>query len=150
MALRPTVITKEDASRNPNLEEDHYLSKVIKYIPTEIVAAYVSLRGFVINASNDVNNLTNSDKPNYFAIIFYGVLLITPIYTFIAAKDENKPKPIFHTSVGTISFAFWVFALGDYFESFKWHDFTLASILLVFITLIIPLLERIFSISHRK
>ena len=141
MAIRPTVVTAKDASRNPNVKEDDYFAKIITYIPAEIVAAYVSLRGFVITPEEAIEA---PDKPDYYAVIFFGILVLTPIYTFFATREQNKPKPIFHTIVATIAFAFWIFALGVYFTRFDFHDFILASIFLVFITLVIPLAERIF------
>ncbi len=48
MAIRPVIKS-----------EDNYLSKLIKYIPSEIVAAYISLRAIVSTVVQDPNRLNN-------------------------------------------------------------------------------------------
>lgn len=130
MAIRPIIKS-----------EDNYLSKLIKYIPSEIVAAYISLRAIV--SDDTVNQIMSID---YYAVIFYLTLIITPIYTYVTTYETDKEKPIFHTVAATIAFVFWVYALGDYFaESLNnFHDYKLAAILLIFVTLVIPLAEKIF------
>jgi hypothetical protein len=42
MAIRPRVYTARDAACDAATSEDSYLTKVVKYIPAEIVAAYVA------------------------------------------------------------------------------------------------------------
>lgn len=137
MALRPTVTTSRDASLNKNLVEDSALSKIIKYIPTEMVALYTALRGIIDPA-----------KPSGFQLVFICVLILTPVYTFIATRDNGKKETAwFHIVIATIAYCVWVFSFGDvfrYWEIFgkyeSWHG---AMALLVF-TAVVPVLEKIF------
>ena len=45
VTLRPRVMTAQDVKIDPGQAEDTYLGKVSRYIPAEIVAAYIAARG---------------------------------------------------------------------------------------------------------
>lgn len=142
------VLNKRDALITNN-KEDTYLEKVIKYIPTEIVAAYTAMRALLLPDKEKVSQEIlpyGADSDFYlYSIIFIGCLVLTPIYKYFTLKDKNLPIPIYQIVISFFAFAIWVFAFGDFFEiNWKGYSHKLASIILIFFTLTTPLLERIF------
>lgn len=144
------VITARDAEIL-NKKEDTYFAKIIKYIPAEIVAGYTALRGIYLTESTDpIVLLINDENKGGFALIFYGCLILTPLYKYYALKDPKLPTAWFQIIISTLAFAVWVFALGDYFKLIFDYDPKTGSVILIFFTLIIPLLEKINESISRK
>ncbi|MDQ5937094.1 MAG: hypothetical protein QG574_4453 [Cyanobacteriota bacterium erpe_2018_sw_21hr_WHONDRS-SW48-000092_B_bin.40] len=116
---------------------DSYFEKLVKYIPADILAAYVAITG--ITASND--------PPLWLTWGVFGVLLaLTPLYVCYV---KTVPKgfltsKIFHWVTACLAFAAWVFALGGPFATFVWYKPYLGSVVLILTTLIIPVLEGQF------
>ena len=118
---------------------DGYLSKAIKLIPAEIVAAYLAIEGIL-------KGTTTSQSLSVYWLVFAALLLITPAYAWrIVTKDQKPSQSLrklaaIQMSVSTASFAVWVFALGGPFAFYTWYSTVYGSILLVLFTLIPPLL----------
>ncbi|RPD46484.1 hypothetical protein [Paracnuella aquatica] len=144
MILRPAV-------RN----DDTYLAKIIKYIPSEIIAVYTAIAGLL---------KPNTDYLNYYLWVLILLGVITPVWTYFSVKDNDQPMgliavkkaAVFHSIIATVSLAVWIYAIGDELlqhllcgkvdqgEVCHWYQPVLASILLIIYTgLIVPLLERI-------
>jgi hypothetical protein len=99
----------QQLSREP---EDDRFAKLLKYIPTEIVGAYLTLQGVI---------LTAFEGPTRYAalwIIFGLIFLLTPWY-LRRVQHVRKWKQIF-VSMG--AFVVWVFALGGAFVSLSWYQ----------------------------
>jgi hypothetical protein len=110
--------------------KDDYLTRLVKYIPSEIVGLYAAAAGVVPKVE---------DKPDP-AIwwVFVGCAVATPIYLFIATKDTPKKKgPLWvQVTLGTIAFPVWVFAMGGPFVLLPWYASKqwIASLVLLFVT----------------
>jgi hypothetical protein len=112
---------------------EEYRSKLLKLIPSEIVAAYMVLQGII-----------PQDNKWGFIIVTVVLLILTPFYL----KKLEKVTETVQIVVSTISFVVWIYSLGGPFE--KWGDKMgfdiyepwIASIVLVLWTLIIPLLVK--------
>ena len=125
---------------------DSYVSKMVVYIPTEIIAGYVAVSGFI-------KGLPPTQQFLWFCIVSGALLVLTSIYLFAATSRPGKKKSISHPVTGAIAFAAWVFATGGPFEKFQitpdgstgWYSRTIGSIVLVIVCLTLPLLERTFS-----
>ncbi|MGQ9626202.1 MAG: hypothetical protein ACUVV0_04770 [Anaerolineae bacterium] len=140
--LRPRVYTALDAARDPTTKEDNYLAKVVKYIPGEIVAAYVAASGALTTAKDAVPLET-------VLWIVTGVLLVlTPLWILIATAEPGKPRPVFQAVAATIAFICWVFALGGPFAFQPWYVPVYGTLVLIFSTLVIPLAEKAFVTSE--
>ncbi|MFL6233983.1 MAG: hypothetical protein ACJ76N_12685 [Thermoanaerobaculia bacterium] len=141
-ALRPRVYTERDAQADPPTKPDGYLQKIVKYIPAEIVAAYVALADLVPPKLEDNKPL---DNPTLW-VIYWILLVLTPLYTWFFTQEANKPKPVFQTVVAPIAFTAWVFAIGGPFAKLKsdWDQPAIGTIVLIVVLLLIPLAERIF------
>ena len=95
--------------------DDGNFEKIVKYIPAEIIAAYTAGIG-AISAIKDCDQV----KP-YIAGIFFFLLILTPIYMYIAVidnpsipdKEERKKQAIFHAIVSLLAYLVWTYALAD-------------------------------------
>jgi len=101
-----------------------YRGKLLKLIPSEIVAAYMALQGVVPE---------NSAKWGL-TIVAILLLLITPFYLRIVEKVKGKPQIVF----STISFIVWLYSLGGPFRYFDLYQPWIATIVLVLWTMLIP------------
>lgn len=87
----------------PNPAKD-YLEKVAKLIPSEVLAVYLGLIGWVPAVRFAVS------KTWLYAGVFLLCLVLTPLY-LSAMADKNKPKRI-HLIVSTIAFPIWAYSVS--------------------------------------
>jgi len=128
---------------------DSYLSRMVIYIPTEIIAGYVAVSGFI-------KGLPSQQQFAWFCIVAGAMLVLTPVYLSLATARPGKKKTISHPVTGALAFAAWVFATGGPFEHFQitpdgstgWYSRTIGSIVLVVVCLALPLVEKLFSTSE--
>jgi len=107
---------------------EEYKGKLLKLIPSEIIAAYMVLQGMV-----------PQDKGKWGLIIVSVVLLIlTPFYL----KTMERVKRNLQVVVSTLGFVVWVYSLGGPFVYWGLHESWIASIILVLWTLSVPLFIR--------
>lgn len=137
VTIRSRVVTAADVAADSSLNEDSYAAKVVRYIPGEVVAAYLALSGMVVAAQGIPTNIV-------LWVITAILFVITPFWILYAANVPGKPRPVFQAVSATLSFIIWVFALGGPFASQDWYHPVYGSILLVLATLLMPLLEKIF------
>ena len=114
---------------------DSYLTKIVKYIPTEIIAGYVTLSGFILGMDDPQQFI-------YFWVVSIVLLILTPLYLHVATSESGKKSSLHHPVAGALAFAAWVFATGGPFMQFQWYDRTMGSIVLVLVCLCLPLIER--------
>lgn len=117
---------------------DSYAEKLIKYIPADILAAYVAIAG--ITESNN--------PPLWLTWGVFGVLLaLTPLYVcYVKTQPAGfVSSKMFHWVTACLAFTAWVFALGGPFAAtFTWYQPYLGSVVLILTTLIIPVMEGQF------
>jgi len=119
---------------------------MVIYIPTEIIAGYVAVSGFI-------KGLPPKQQFTWFCIVAIAMLLLTPLYLAYATASPGKKKSISHPVTSALAFAAWVFATGGPFERFQitpdgstgWYNRTIGSIVLVIVCLALPLIERALS-----
>lgn len=80
------------------------LERVAKYIPGEIVAAYIFFNG-LINAEH-----SHGMRTAYFSIAFVFCLIMTPIYLGKVAESGDPKR--YQQVVSSIAFILWAYALG--------------------------------------
>lgn len=93
-----------DAAAAAGLEPDDYTSRLLKYIPAEVIALYVTLEGIV--------RATGADRADLLWIIFLVGLVATPLYLW----KVGGVTAFLHLAISTLAFAVWIFALGGPFE----------------------------------
>lgn len=123
------IITAADVDTGNAVHQDKYPGKLLKYIPADVIAVYLTL-DHILKLS--------TDKPNVILIagyVVFGILLIaTPFYllkTGVTARSQ--------LIVATLSFAIWAFSLSGPFSSVPHHEI-IAALLLPLFTFFVPLL----------
>jgi apolipoprotein N-acyltransferase len=116
---------------------DSYFEKLVKYIPADILAAYVAITGITASV----------DPPLWLGWGVFGALLaLTPLYVcFVKTTPKGfVSSKMFHWVTACLAFSAWVFAMGGPFATFAWYQPYLGSVVLILTTLIIPVLEGQF------
>ncbi len=110
---------------------DTYVSKLMKYMPAEVVAAYVAIEA-IFKSVADVSTVIQW--------IVVGVLLVfTPLYIWRLTEETGQPTAWAQIIVATIAFPVWIFSLGGPFATYDWYQPYYGAILLTLYTLAIPL-----------
>ena len=111
-------------------QENSYQSRLLKLIPSEIVAAYLVIIGFIPPGYEHSKILLT--------IVTAVLLIMVPFYliSFMAVKG---PLQIIFTS---LSFLVWVYSMGGPFLYYGIHEAVIGSALLVLWTLLIPIVVK--------
>ena len=151
MMLRPRVITARDAKiigereakiieGRAEVREDNYVTKIIKYIPAESVAAYLAAYAIIEPSREEISHQT------LLWIVAGSLFAFTFLWQLFGASDrrEGLPLPFYQAIVSTIAFAVWVFVTsGTDLIGTAWHA-VYGSLLALAVTLFGPLLEKAF------
>lgn len=119
---------------------DSYFEKLIKYIPADIVAAWLAIDGV----------LKDQASTNLWLIwtVFGFLVFLTPFYVVLMKTDPPgfRAAKTWHWIASTLAFVVFVFALGGPFAlTFPWYKSLYGTIVLILTTLILPLMERYVS-----
>jgi uncharacterized membrane protein YfcA len=110
---------------------DGYFDKVIKYIPSDIVAAWTGVLSF-LDVDKEFTALW---------IAFVIGLVLTYFWTIKQTSEENKPPAINQALISTGAFGIWVCALGGPFKSISGYETKYGALLLILYTLILGFLD---------
>lgn len=121
-------------SVQPTENTKSYLEKVAKLVPSEIIAGYLAMMGFVSQVEGSAQEIT--------AWGIYGLCqLLTPVYLNYQA-DAGRPKTM-HLLLSSIAFLIWAYVTtGDQLLPEGYYQAAIGSIVLVAFSLvsaIIPL-----------
>ena len=117
---------------------DNYTDRLLKYIPAESVALYLTLQGIV---SSSVEG-----RALYTWLWFaFGIGIIVTPCTMWRVQQVSKRVQL---AVSTAAIGVWVFALGGAFASLSWYEPFLGSVLLVVFTFFVPLISPDVSSSE--
>lgn len=113
--------------------DQDYKSKLLKLIPTEIIAAYMAVHGIF---QGQVIQLGDADVTHLVGwSVFFVLLVLTPLYLTRIHHVRGKMQLV----LTTLSFVVWVYTLGGPFQMAGWYQAQIASCVLVLWTLIVPL-----------
>jgi hypothetical protein len=110
---------------------DEYFDRVIKYIPSDVVGAWLAVTGFIPQANTAD---PNSETVLWLAFVVGAVL--TAVWTAIQTREEGKPPAVLQIAVSTAAFVIWVIALGRPFNTIPGYQPYYGSLLLIAFTLI--------------
>jgi Na+/phosphate symporter len=115
------------------VEIDTYFDKVLKYIPADIVGAWVAVTGLVSSAR---------DIPRQTVLwVAFGIgLILTAWWTWRQATVPGRRPPVTQTVISSGAFAVWVFALGGPFQYVPGRE-VYGSLLLILYTLVAALIN---------
>ena len=103
-----------------------YGDRLLKLIPSEIIAAYVAVQGMIPEDAG----------PWFLLAVTVLMMIMTPFYL-------KRFQGVIHSTqlaVSTVSFLIWVYTLGGPFRFWGLYRSWFASVLLVIWTLAVPLL----------
>lgn len=153
--LRPRVITQREleARETPFLatppSSDDFGSRLIKYIPAEIVGAYVVVAGLIQGLLTDKKTFLSLEPIMWLWISLSVFFVLSPVYMYNASRDRSEPPQWFQVWSAPVAFLSWAFALGGPFEStMKDYNAAGGSIVLVLVSTAIPALDKLFDKRH--
>ncbi len=117
-------------STPPAVEADAYVDRLLKYIPAEIVAVFILVKGLILK----LQTTSESFEPIYWGVFLLFVIL-TPLYLWRLQKVSKATQLI----ISSIAFVVWVFALGGPFTTLGWYNPLYGEILLPIFTIIIAI-----------
>ena len=123
-----------DLIQSSQQEPDTYQDRLLKYIPSEILALYVTL-----DTGLRTSTETTVDFGHLFIYWFVFIILtfITPLYL----KRIAKVTKLSQLTISTIAFILWIFALGGPFNYLSWYEPMYGGILLSIYTLLVATIE---------
>jgi len=124
------IITAQLQAEGTGTKIDTYYDRVVKYIPADIVGAWVAAMGIIESASNIPKNIL------LWIAFFFGVLL-TAAWTLRQTAAPKKPPAITQTIISTGAFIIWVIALGGPFATLDFYRPLYGPLLLILYTLIV-------------
>lgn len=117
-----------DTKNSDTTSTDTYKDKLLKLIPAEAIAAYLSLIGIVSSSAN------GSSANAWMWVIFVVALVGTPLYLW---RLQGVTAPV-QLVLSTVSFAVWGFSLGGPFTQYGWYHMWIGSVILIAFTFLIP------------
>jgi hypothetical protein len=117
---------------------DTYMSRVLKYIPSEIVVAYISIDGILRTCYNPNLWADRQMLLKLLWIISAILTVLTPLWLWRVMRVRRLSQLF----ISTISVPVWLFALGGPFSLLDWYRPALGAIALPLYTLILPIISR--------
>jgi hypothetical protein len=128
------VITTELQTAGGGETVDGYFDKIVKYIPADIIGAWIFAAGAIKGA-------TDVPSQGLLWVVFGVLLIITPIWILRLTALPGRPPSTVQAAISTGAFAVWVFALGGPFAEMSFYRPLYGSLLLAFYTLVAPLIN---------
>lgn len=127
------IITEQYQSSKGEINVDDYTGRLLKYIPADVVAAWITVVGLISGADN-------IPRQTVLWIAFVVGLILAAAWTYRLTSKPDAPPAITQTGIATIAFGVWVFALGGPFAGLSWYDPVYGSLVLILFTLGVPLI----------
>lgn len=129
ITAEPSTAQRALATSESSCPTDGYLSRIVKYIPSEIIALFL----LVDAAAQSLPTLIST--PVYFTI--FGVFLVaTPIYIAVVTRVPGAPASLAQILIAPLSFAAWVFGFGGPFARLDWYTPILGAVVALAVTLL--------------
>lgn len=110
-----------------------YKDRLVKLIPSEIITAYVTLKGLITSPSVEGN------KSLLLWIVFGILVVLNPLYLYYISNVKKAGQIIF----SSFAFVLWVMVIGGTFTTvFGFPAEYIGSIMLVIYTLFIPFVYK--------
>lgn len=117
-------------------DKQQFSDKLVKFIPTEIVGAYMVLSGIIGFVPLSAETTADKTATLLIQIVFFVLLALTPVYLWRVSNVRYKTQLF----ISTVSFAVWVYTLGGPFSVWGIYDIKASSVVLILWSLIPPLL----------
>ena len=138
LGVQNSIMTREikaadDPRQAPASSVNDYKDRLVKLIPSEIITAYVTLKGLINGAGEEGN------KQLLLWIIFGILVVMNPLYLYYVTNVKKAGQIVF----SSIAFVLWVLVIGGTFTTILGFSAEyIGSILLVLYTLFIPFVYK--------
>jgi FtsH-binding integral membrane protein len=123
-------VNEISTANDSNLTSDNYVDRLMKYIPAEVIAAYMTLAGIV----------KSSPQPNDPLLHWVIFLVVLVGGFFYLRKPAGVKKPV-QLIISLLAIVVWVFYLGGPFKAIGWYSDIWAALILPIYTFFVPLIE---------
>ena len=86
-----------------NAAQDEYLTRLVKLIPAEVVALYLSFKE------------VDSGWLGIFSLVCLGLVILVRTLGTSTTKPVRKPRQMKAVAISSVSFVLWVYAMDGYF-----------------------------------
>lgn len=126
------ITTQYQAADAAGSEVDTYSARILKYIPADIVSAWVAAKALIESAAA-------ASKNTVLWVCFVAAVILTALWTLKRTRVPGKPPAITQTVVATGAFIVWAIALGEPFSSLlgRAQQALYGGLLLIFYTLVV-------------
>jgi hypothetical protein len=122
---------------------DTYFDKVVKYIPADIVAAWVAVGAVIRSAQAPAGDASGSDAPGTVLwISFFVGVVLTGVWTWKQTNRPGEPTAMKQIAISMLAFVVWVFALGPPFAALDWYQSWYGSLALIGYTLAVGAIDQ--------
>jgi hypothetical protein len=115
----------------PVEKADSYTDRLLKYIPAEVIALYVTFDS-IIRA-----NATQASSNN---MIYWIIFFFCFFGTILFLRRMNNVKSVLQIIISLGALTVWVFTLGGPFKDLSWYEELYGALLLPAYTFLIPLI----------
>lgn len=119
-------------------QSDDYLSRVLKYIPSEIVMAYIAIEGVLRTSYNPAVWAERQMLLKLSLGVAATLTIITPFWLYRVMRVRRGTQIL----LSTLSVPVWLFAMGGPFALLDWYEPAFGAIVLPLYTLIVPIITR--------
>jgi hypothetical protein len=102
-SLRIRRASADAAPSAPNGGND-YLARLVKLVPGEVLALYLTFKGVV------------SPYLGIWALVCFVLVIIVRL---VATREGGKPPQVAAAIIAAVSFVFWIYGTGGYFLNFQ-------------------------------
>jgi hypothetical protein len=129
------VVTSQLQAGESGASIDGYFDKVVKYVPADIVAAWIAADALIRGSSN-------VPKTALMWVAFGVGLVLTAPWILRQTRLANAPLAVRQAVISTIAFALWVFAIGGPFATLHFYHPVYGGLLLIFFSLTVGLVNE--------
>ena len=131
----PRRIRTEALQASGATKLDGYFDRVIKYIPADVVGAWIAVTGIIKSVA-----ATDEHAPRVLWTAFAIGVIATGLWTWRQTSAPPQPTAVTQIIVAIGAFVIWVIALGGPFATLAGYQDYYGSLLLIGYTLLVGLI----------
>jgi hypothetical protein len=126
------VVTSAPESLAAGESIDSFAARVVKYIPADVVAAWITVSSLM--KSGPTNSAAATPDYPVLGVIFVVFVVLTALWTWRTTQAPGAPTAKIQILISTLSYVVWVFALGgpfDYFAAIRSRPYLGGTVLII-------------------